>query len=173
MDVYHTTTEAAARAIVHEGFRDHTGCYMTTQQFTGVWVADRPLDYSEGCKGDTLLGLTIPDTLFVEYEWVEEGKPYREALIDASAPGERAGLWRQDVPAPTRSGEGRPLLCRKVSRIAPAEGAGRRRPGAPAPATPVAGATNVAPSARAGVPRATVWAGFPEEYAKILAVAVP
>jgi hypothetical protein len=84
MDVYHTTNDAAARAIVHAGFRDHTALYMTTQPFTGVWVADRPLDYNEGCKGDILLGITIPTTLFVEYEWVEEGKPYRESLIPAA-----------------------------------------------------------------------------------------
>jgi len=28
--------------------------------------------------------LEIPDDLFVEYEWVQEDKPYREALIPAA-----------------------------------------------------------------------------------------
>jgi hypothetical protein len=31
-----------------------------------------------------LLVLDIPEEIFVEYEWVEEGKLYREALVPAA-----------------------------------------------------------------------------------------
>jgi hypothetical protein len=31
-----------------------------------------------------LLELTIPEELFSEYEWVEDGKTYREAMIPAA-----------------------------------------------------------------------------------------
>jgi len=30
-----------------------------------------------------LLALDVPDSLFEEYEWAEEGKPYRESAIPA------------------------------------------------------------------------------------------
>jgi hypothetical protein len=42
-----------------------------------------PLDINEGAQGDDLLAVEIPDELFVQYEWVEEGKGYRESLIRA------------------------------------------------------------------------------------------
>jgi hypothetical protein len=46
-------------------------------------LADRPLDENEGADGDVVLELDVPEPLFIEYEWVEEGKTYREALIPA------------------------------------------------------------------------------------------
>jgi hypothetical protein len=35
-------------------------------------------------KGDALIGLDVPGKLFARYEWAQEGKRYREALIPAS-----------------------------------------------------------------------------------------
>jgi len=57
---------------------------VTRGEWRGVWVTDRPLDINEGAAGDALLGLVIPDAVFAAYERVENGKPYREALIPAS-----------------------------------------------------------------------------------------
>ena len=57
---------------------------MTLREHTGVWVSDRPLDCNEGADGGGLLTLTVPVDVFEQYEWIEEGKPYREALIPAA-----------------------------------------------------------------------------------------
>jgi hypothetical protein len=82
MKVYHRTFHSAA--ILKEGFRDATGTYLTTNEFTGVWVSDCALDINEGADGDVLLTLNIPVDVFEQYEWIEEGKGYREALIPAA-----------------------------------------------------------------------------------------
>lgn len=81
MQFYHTTNHADA--ILAEGFRDATGPYMTARLWTGVWLADRPVDANEGVIGDTVLVLEIPEAVVKPYEWVEEGKPYREFLVPA------------------------------------------------------------------------------------------
>lgn len=82
MKVYHRTYHA--KEILVEGFRDATGYYLTTNLYTGVWFSNRPLDINEGADGDTLLTIDIPESALTYYEWVEEGKPYREFLIPAS-----------------------------------------------------------------------------------------
>jgi hypothetical protein len=82
MKCYHNTF--AAEEILANGFKDATGYYLTATLHTGVWFADRPLDVNEGADGDVLLAIDIPENLFAEYEWVEEGKGYREALIPAA-----------------------------------------------------------------------------------------
>lgn len=82
--LYHSTTPEAAESILKEGYRDRTGTYGAGQFFTGVWFADRPLSPNEGTKGMTVLSITIDQGLVAEYEWIEEGKPYREFLIPAS-----------------------------------------------------------------------------------------
>jgi hypothetical protein len=79
MRVYHRTP--AAHQILADGFRDTEGSYLTDRLWKGVWISDRPLD--EGAAGGDVLTLDIPDDVFREYEWVEEGKPNREALIPA------------------------------------------------------------------------------------------
>lgn len=56
---------------------------MTLELWRGVWFSDVPLDGNEGAEGEDLLSVEIPDELFAEYEWIEDGKPYREALIPA------------------------------------------------------------------------------------------
>ena len=57
---------------------------MTDREWEGVWFWDRPLDENEGGGGDTLLTIDIPENAIAEYEWIEDGKPYREFLIPAS-----------------------------------------------------------------------------------------
>jgi hypothetical protein len=49
-----------------------------------VWVSDRPLDNSEGASGETLLQIEVAEPMIAAYEWVKEGKPYREWLIPAA-----------------------------------------------------------------------------------------
>jgi hypothetical protein len=79
---YHRTP--ASEEILRNGFRDGDGTYLTGQMHRGVWLSDRPLDVSEGAKGNDLLCMDIPEDVLVDSEWVEEGKPYREFLLPAS-----------------------------------------------------------------------------------------
>jgi hypothetical protein len=79
---YHRTSRAAADEILRVGFRDGHGRYLTESGHTGVWISDVPLDENEGA--DTLLVVEIGADLIEEFEWVEEGKPYREFLVPAS-----------------------------------------------------------------------------------------
>ena len=53
---------------------------------SGVWFSDEPLGDNEGVEGDTLLEVSINATeaTFHEWEWVEEGKGYREWFIPAA-----------------------------------------------------------------------------------------
>jgi hypothetical protein len=69
--------------ILNGGFYDATDTYMAIPPCTGVWVSDRPLDANEGAQGDVVLLVDIPEEVFAKYEWVEDGKPYREALVPA------------------------------------------------------------------------------------------
>lgn len=83
MRCYHRTISEFAAAILSDGFRDGHGRYMTDRELSGVWFSSEPLDENEGAAGDTLLMLELPAALFEEFECVEEGKTYREALIPA------------------------------------------------------------------------------------------
>jgi hypothetical protein len=78
---YHRTP--AADAILGKGFKDSTGLYITSQPHTGVWLSDVPLDENEGAKGQVVLAIDIPERVLVPYEWVEDGKGYREFLAPA------------------------------------------------------------------------------------------
>jgi hypothetical protein len=49
-----------------------------------VWLADRVLDVNEGVPGDTVLEAEIDESCIRGYEWVEEGKTYREFLAPAA-----------------------------------------------------------------------------------------
>jgi hypothetical protein len=85
MFFYHRTTQNAAKHIMRDGFRDGKGYYLTEREWSGVWVSDRPLDKNEGACGDTLLEVLIDadDAALADYEWIEEGKCYREGLVPA------------------------------------------------------------------------------------------
>jgi hypothetical protein len=66
-----------------DGFRDEVGNYLTDRLWSGVWFSNVPLDENECACGDTLLTIDIPETEILDYEWIEEGKGYREFLIPA------------------------------------------------------------------------------------------
>jgi hypothetical protein len=57
-----------------------------TGQYTGVWISDLPLGEGEGATGDALFALDIDEAVIAAYEWIEEGKPYREWLVPAALP---------------------------------------------------------------------------------------
>jgi hypothetical protein len=78
---YHRTYHA--EAILGEGFKDAEETYLTTEMYRGAWLSDVPLDCSERAKGDTVLVLDIPEAVIVPFEWVEDGKVYREFLCPA------------------------------------------------------------------------------------------
>lgn len=90
MQLYHRTNHDAAQVILTEGFRDGRGRYMTDIEFSGVWLADRPLDENEGAEGDTLLSVELEQALAEQYEWVEDRKPYREFCVPAVVVNQRA-----------------------------------------------------------------------------------
>ena len=83
--LYHRTTKSAAAAILRSGFKDRRGTYLTDQEFEGVWLSDRPLDGNEiGAAAPR--GADVPLCVEIEestlaFEWVEDGKPYREVLV--------------------------------------------------------------------------------------------
>jgi len=85
MILYHRTTPETASAILGHGFRNSTGSYLTDRQFTGVWFSDQPLDIDGTREFSAVLCVLLDATQdeLVEWEWVEEGKPYREWLIPA------------------------------------------------------------------------------------------
>jgi hypothetical protein len=82
MRLFHRTNHAAA--ILRDGFLDGEGQYMTDQVHRGVWLSNVRLDINEGANGDDVLEIYLPDDLAREYEWVEEGKPYREFPVPAA-----------------------------------------------------------------------------------------
>jgi hypothetical protein len=47
-------------------------------------VRSAPLDNSEGASGETLLQIEVAEEVIAPYEWVKEGKPYREWLIPSA-----------------------------------------------------------------------------------------
>ncbi len=59
------------------------GRYLTDREWRGVWLLNVPLDVNEGAEGDTLLRVVIPVRVIAEFEWIEEGKSYREWLVPA------------------------------------------------------------------------------------------
>jgi hypothetical protein len=84
MRVFHRTSAENVQAILSKGFRDGEGKCLTDRVHRGVWVpADSPLDGEGVSTPDCVVLMIIPDAVFEEYEWVEEGKPYREAMIPA------------------------------------------------------------------------------------------
>jgi hypothetical protein len=85
--LYHVTTENAARSIRKSGFRDQTDTYMTGVPQTGVFFSNRPLDPNEGtARQEAILSVCFEVSLrsLREFEWIEEGKTYREWCIPTS-----------------------------------------------------------------------------------------
>lgn len=86
MTLWHRTRADAANAILRDGFRDAKGTYFTDREFSGVWLSDRTLDENEGACGEALLRVSLDcaEGDIRDFEWIEEGKSYREWLIPAS-----------------------------------------------------------------------------------------
>ena len=84
MIVFHRTF--AAEQILADGFQDAEGTYLTVNVYSGAWVGERPLDENEDANGDRVLAVDVPETGIAEFEWIEDGKPYREWLIPAELP---------------------------------------------------------------------------------------
>lgn len=91
---FHRTNRPAAATVLVGGFRDSSGNYMTEQTHAGVWLSDVPLDGNEGAMGDVLLLIimALTEAEQDQYEWVEEGKQYREWLFPATLINERATI---------------------------------------------------------------------------------
>ena len=109
MKLWHCTF--AANEIIESGFRDGFGDYLTLHEHGGIWFSDTPLDANEGACGDAYLMIEIPEELIEIYEWIEEGKGYREFLIPADlanrhgppqlvseADGWELRYWSDDAP---------------------------------------------------------------------------
>jgi|GEM_PF-4229669 len=82
---YHRTTLESAECVLAKVFRDGEGHYLTRHRHKGVWLSDVPLAVNEGARGDILFKVSL-DMNASEldcYEWVEEGKSYREWLVPA------------------------------------------------------------------------------------------
>ena len=94
MRLYHVTTVENAENILADGFRDTIGYYMTSREWSGVWLSNIPLDANEGARGDTLLfvDLELLERDIADFEWVEEFKSYREWLIPAQLINENASI---------------------------------------------------------------------------------
>ena len=74
LTVYHVTTEENAEAIIRDGF--------TQREHKGVWVSDVRLT---DAPGNTTLEVTlsVEEKALAAFEWIEEGKGYREWLVPA------------------------------------------------------------------------------------------
>jgi hypothetical protein len=109
---FHRTDRQAADTILANGFRDASGTYLTSSTHKGVWLSDVPLDANEGARGDVLLLIVM--RLFEaeqdQYEWVEEGKGFREwlfpaALVNAHSSILEATTWLDDETLSERVAE--------------------------------------------------------------------
>ena len=90
MRLYHGTTLANAEQLASNGFQDMTsnfGLYSAASSepinTTGVFFSNLVLDENEGICSEAYLVLEIPDEHLDSYEWMEEGKGYREWCIPA------------------------------------------------------------------------------------------
>ncbi len=91
MRLYHGTTLANAEQVARNGFQDVTsnfGLYNAASgepvNTTGVFFSDLVLDENEGICSEAYFVLDIPNEHLASYEWMEEGKGYREWCIPAA-----------------------------------------------------------------------------------------
>jgi hypothetical protein len=97
--LYHRAAEDIARQIIATGFRDSEGYYMTTRLHSGVWVSDQPLDENEGACGNALIRIELAkdESEIASFEWIEDGKPYREWLVPAALLNEFGKIEIQEI----------------------------------------------------------------------------
>jgi len=79
--LYHRTRDDIARRIVTDGFGDGDGYYLTNNHHSGVWFSDQVLDANEGAFGDTVIRIRLDEREIAQFEWIDEGKMYREWCI--------------------------------------------------------------------------------------------
>ena len=91
MRLYHGTTLANAEQVASNGFQDvtsnfglYSGISSEPVNTTGVFFSDLVLDENEGICSEAYLVLEIPNENLASYEWMEEGKGYREWCIPAA-----------------------------------------------------------------------------------------
>ncbi|MFB3120347.1 MAG: hypothetical protein ACE1Y2_07445, partial [Stenotrophomonas maltophilia] len=91
MRLYHGTTLANAEQVASSGFQDVTsnfGLYSAASgepvNTTGVFFSDLVLDENEGICSEAYFVLDIPNEHLASFEWMEEGKGYREWCIPAA-----------------------------------------------------------------------------------------
>ncbi len=91
MRLYHGTTLADAEQVARNGFQDvnsNFGLYSAASgepvNTTGVFFSDLVLDENEGICSEAYFVLDIPNEDLASYEWMEEGKGYREWCIPAA-----------------------------------------------------------------------------------------
>jgi hypothetical protein len=68
-----------------------------------VWLSDRDINEDPGAHTAVLLAVEIPAVLLDPFEWIEDGKPYREFLVPASVlnqVGRVTKLLEWTVPEP-------------------------------------------------------------------------
>lgn len=105
MRLFHVTRHTNARGVLAQRFRDGHGTYLTDREWSGVWLSDQPLLDGGPFDGDPASGWTVlevmldlSDAELARYEWVEDGKPYREWLVPAAVLNQR-GTVRRSEPA--------------------------------------------------------------------------
>jgi hypothetical protein len=89
--LFHTTTNAAAAAILREGFRDPPLRMIGGEPISGVFLSDSPVGCNEGAKEDPdcdgpILVVDFPEAEITEYEIVCEagGSSFSEWCIPAA-----------------------------------------------------------------------------------------
>ena len=83
---YHRMNPVTAREIIDSGFSDTSGYFLNNRIWTGVWLSSIPVDNEEGADEDSFLmvKLDIPERELSRWEWVAEGRSYREWLVPAA-----------------------------------------------------------------------------------------
>jgi hypothetical protein len=84
--LYYRTTAANAARTLREGFRDHVDLYSQTRGRRGVLLTDRREEDAAAMGG--LVTIEMDESIVAEYEWIEEGKPYRQFLVPAAVVNE-------------------------------------------------------------------------------------
>ena len=99
MKLYHGATRYNANQILADGFQDLTSNFGLFNAVTGdpvnttgIFFSNVVLDENEGVSSETYFVLDIPDIELTNYEWLEEGKGYREWCV----PADLANLYLVD-----------------------------------------------------------------------------
>jgi hypothetical protein len=113
MTLYHCTRSARAQEVLGRGFCGVAGIYMSPKEGHGVWLLDQPLHapaFGGPAEADTLLRvvLNLSEEDITAYEWVEEGKPYRQWLLPASLVDAYSAVTIEPSPAKPQHGHSFP-----------------------------------------------------------------